>query len=59
MRGPNDGTGTSSGHWSALSTAWWWQIQHYTASDRTPFSRMLPRVREPLLKTAIYFSVAK
>jgi hypothetical protein len=44
MRGPKAGTATSSGQRSALSTAWWWQFQHDTSSDRTPRSRMLPSV---------------
>jgi hypothetical protein len=44
MRGSNDGTGTSSGQRSALSTARWWQTQQHTSSDRTPFARMLPSV---------------
>jgi hypothetical protein len=44
MRGPNVGTGTSSGHGSAVMMVRWWQIQHDTSSDRTPFSRMLPSV---------------
>jgi hypothetical protein len=44
MRGPNVGTGTSSGQRSALSTAWWWHTQQHTSSDRTPLARMLPSV---------------
>jgi hypothetical protein len=42
MRGPKDGTGTSSDHGSALRIARWWQIQQHTSSDRTPLARMLP-----------------
>jgi hypothetical protein len=44
MRGPNVGTGVSSGHRSTLRMARWWHCQHDTASDRTPLSRMLPSV---------------
>jgi hypothetical protein len=44
MRGPNAGTGTSSGQLSALRIARWWHIQQHTSSDRTPLARMLPRV---------------
>src|SRR5271157_1156088 len=44
MRGPNDGTGTSSDHGSALRIARWWHCQQHTSSDRTPLARMLPRV---------------
>jgi hypothetical protein len=44
MRGPNVGTGTSSGHGSALKIARWWHSQQHTSSDRTPLARMLPRV---------------
>jgi hypothetical protein len=44
MRGPRAGTGESSGQGSALNTARWWQIQHETACDRAPFSRILPSV---------------
>jgi hypothetical protein len=44
MRGPKVGTATSPGQRSALSTAWWWQFQQDTKSDRTPSSRMLPSV---------------
>jgi hypothetical protein len=44
MRGPNDGTGTLSGHGSALKIARWWHSEHDIASDRTPLARMLPRV---------------
>jgi hypothetical protein len=44
MRGPKDGTGTSSAHGSALTIAWWWQFQHDTSSERTPLARMLSRV---------------
>jgi hypothetical protein len=32
MRGPNMGTGMSSGHGTALMTALWWQCQQDTAS---------------------------
>jgi hypothetical protein len=42
LRGPNDGTGTSSGHGSALSIVLWWHTQQHTSSDRTLFARMLP-----------------
>jgi hypothetical protein len=42
--GPNVGTGTSSGHRSALMTARWWHTQQHTSGDRTPLARMLPRV---------------
>jgi hypothetical protein len=44
MRGPNEGTVRSPGRWSTLmiiSCRHWW---HWTASDSTPFSRMLPSV---------------
>jgi hypothetical protein len=44
MRGPNVGTGKSSGHGSALKIARWWHCQQHTSSDRTPLARMLPRV---------------
>jgi hypothetical protein len=44
MRGPNVGTATSSAQRSALNTAWCWQFQHDTSSDRTPNSRMLPSI---------------
>jgi hypothetical protein len=44
MRGPNDGTGTSSDHGSALRVARWWHSQQHTSSDRTPLARMLSRV---------------
>jgi hypothetical protein len=44
MRGPNVGTGTSSGQLSALSTASRWHGWHDTAIDRTPLARMLPSV---------------
>jgi hypothetical protein len=37
IRGPNVGTGTSSGHGAALRIARWWHCQHDTSSDRTPF----------------------
>jgi hypothetical protein len=40
----NIGTGTSSGHGSALRIVRWWHSQHNTSSDRTPLARMLPRV---------------
>jgi hypothetical protein len=30
MRGPNDGTGTSSDHGSALRIARWWHCQQHT-----------------------------
>jgi hypothetical protein len=42
--GPNVGTGTSSGHRSALMIARWWHTQQHTSSDRTPLARMLPSV---------------
>jgi hypothetical protein len=42
--GPNTCTGISSGHGAALMVARWWQCQHVTSSDRTPFARMLPSV---------------
>jgi hypothetical protein len=33
MRGPNNGTGVSSGQGSALRIVrWWWQSQHDTSS---------------------------
>jgi hypothetical protein len=32
------------GHGSALITAPWWQSQQVTASERTPWARMLPSV---------------
>jgi hypothetical protein len=44
MRGPNVGTGTRSGHGSALRIARWWHSEQHTSSDRTPLARMLPRV---------------
>jgi len=44
IRGPNVRTATSSGHGVTSATASWWQSEHDTASDRTPFSRMLPSV---------------
>ena len=44
MRGANDGTGTASGRGSVLNTPAWWHSRHSTAIERTPFSRMLPRV---------------
>jgi hypothetical protein len=44
IREPRVSTGTSSGQRSALSTAYCWQFQHETSSDRTPSSRMLPSV---------------
>jgi hypothetical protein len=44
VRGPNVGTGTWSGHGSALRIARWWHSQHDRSSDRTPKARMLPRV---------------
>jgi hypothetical protein len=44
MRGPNVGTGTWSGHGSALRIARWWHCQQDTSSDCTPLARMLPRV---------------
>jgi hypothetical protein len=43
IRGPNAGTGKSSGQGSALKIALWSHCQHDTSSDRrTPFARMLP-----------------
>jgi hypothetical protein len=44
MRGPNDGTGMSSDHRSALKIARWWHCQQHTSSERTPLARMLPRI---------------
>jgi hypothetical protein len=44
IRGPNDGTGTSSDHGSALRIVLWWHTQQHTSSDRTPLARMLPSV---------------
>jgi hypothetical protein len=44
IRGPNDGTGTSSDHESALMIAQWWHPQQHTSSDHTPLARMLPSV---------------
>jgi hypothetical protein len=41
MRAPNDGTGTQSGHGSAIKIARWWHSQHDTSSHRTPLARML------------------
>ena len=35
MRWSNNGTGTSSGHGSALKIARWWHCQQHTSSDRT------------------------
>jgi hypothetical protein len=43
MRGPKEGTGTSSGQRSTASTAAWWHSQQVTASERTPCA---PHVRE-------------
>ena len=40
----NAGAGTWSGHRSALTTAWWWQVEKMTASERIPSCRMLPSV---------------
>jgi hypothetical protein len=34
IRAPIEDTGTWSGHRSALSTAWWWQVQQLPNSDR-------------------------
>jgi hypothetical protein len=42
IRGPNVGTGTSSGQGAALMIARCWHCWHDTSSDRAP--RMLPRV---------------
>jgi hypothetical protein len=39
--GPNVGTGTPSDHGAALRIARWW---HASATYRTPFARILPRV---------------
>jgi hypothetical protein len=44
MRGPKDGTWTSSDQASALKTAPWWHNQRLTESERTPWARMLPTV---------------
>jgi hypothetical protein len=44
LRGPNEGTGTSSDHESALMKVLWWHTQQHTSSDRTPLGRMLPSV---------------
>jgi hypothetical protein len=44
MRGPNEGTGTSSGHASTFTARSWPQWRQVTSSPRTPFWRMLPRV---------------
>ena len=44
MRGPNVGTGTSSGYDAALMIARWWHTQQHASSDRTLFARMLPNV---------------
>jgi hypothetical protein len=44
LRGPNEGTGTSSDHESALMIVLWWHTQQHTSSDRTPLGRMLPSV---------------
>jgi hypothetical protein len=41
---PKAGTGTPSGHGSALKIARWWHCQQHTSSDRTPLARMLPKV---------------
>jgi len=46
MRGPNDGTGTSSGQLSTLTSVRWPQALQVTNSPRTPFWRMLPSVME-------------
>jgi hypothetical protein len=43
--GPKVGTGMSSGHRLALRIARWWHRQQETSSERTPFVRMLPRVK--------------
>jgi hypothetical protein len=44
IRRPNVGTGTWSGQASTFKMAWWWHCQQDTARERTPFSRVLPRV---------------
>jgi hypothetical protein len=44
IRAPNDSTGTSSDHGSALRIVLWWHTQQHTSSDRTPLARMLPSV---------------
>src|SRR5712664_3602835 len=44
IRGPNDGTGTSSGQASMLTAVSWRQCRQVTNSPRTPFWRMLPSV---------------
>jgi hypothetical protein len=43
MRGPNDGTVMSPGRWSTFMIASWRHCGHRTASDLTPFWRMLAR----------------
>jgi hypothetical protein len=45
MRGPNVGTGPSSGHVLALKIARSWHCQHVTSSERTPFAPGLDWVR--------------
>ena len=40
MRGPNDGTGTSSDHASTNSTTWRWQIMQLTDNERTPLAHV-------------------
>ncbi len=42
--GPKVGTRTWSAQASTLKIARWWHCQQDTSSERTPFSRMLPRV---------------
>jgi hypothetical protein len=44
MRGPKDGTGTSSGHVSTESNAERWHNRQLIDSERTPCARMLPSV---------------
>lgn len=47
MRRPNHGTGTSSTQASTLSAPQWWHCQQHTASDRTPFARVLASLKGP------------
>jgi hypothetical protein len=44
IRSPNVGTGTLSGHGSALRIVLWWHTPQQTSSERTPLARMLPSV---------------
>jgi hypothetical protein len=61
IRGPNTGTGTSSGHAAALMIASWWHRCQDTTSEWTPFARMLPRVIGWIgsLKRAIGFGLQR